>query len=172
MCSSGTPHPAIPPRPGPRLTAPPHPHHPAPPPLSLPITPRQPRVPSPTSPHPSPPRPAPLRRNSGVANVSDQQYRRRNSTPRHRQASNSSKCPPDAAQPRPAQSVPAGQDKPAPHGAAAAPAIRLPRGSHHTRSAPPTLPSPLPHARTVGLKDPTKTECPQVTKFSPPIIRP
>ena len=34
------------------------------------------------------------------------------------------------------------------------------------RSAPPTLPSPLPCTRTVGsLKDPTKTECPQITKF-------
>ena len=45
LCSPGTPHPAKPPRPGPRLTPPPpppHQHHPAPPPPSLPIMQRQP----------------------------------------------------------------------------------------------------------------------------------
>ena len=78
-----------------------------------------------------------------------------------------SPAPPHRSFPAP----PARQDKPAAH--CAAPAIRLPRGPttpRWARSAPPTLPSPLPRARTVGLKDPTKTECPLITKFSPPVL--
>ena len=93
-----------PPRPGPRLTAPPsHLHHPALPPLSLPITPRQPRVPSPTSPRPpfpgrgslSPLRPAPFLSAAtvGSPNVSNQQNRLRDSPLRHCRASNRGAVP-------------------------------------------------------------------------------
>ena len=40
--------------------------------------------------------------------------------------------------------------------------------AHTSRSAPFTLPSPLPRAPRVGsLKDATKPECPQISKFSP-----
>ena len=147
LCSPGTPHPANPPRPGPRLTATPHPHHPAPPPLSLPVTPRQPRVPNPTSPRPpfpgrgrlAPLCPAPplsaatggrpmFRINKTAAGI------RLRGTAGPRTAT---QCPPGVAKPRPALSVPsrsarpvpAGRDRPAPR--RAAPALRLPRGPHH-----------------------------------------
>ena len=165
MCSSGTPHPAIPPRPGPRLTAPPHPHHPAPPPLSLPITPRQPRVPSPTSPRPpfpgglTPLRPAPplSAETVGSPNVSNRQYRCWDSPPRHRRASNSASvlarrrtAPPSRIRPFPLRPhVPADQDKPAPDGAA--PAIRLHRGPHaNPHRLTPLRPAPPLSAATVG----------------------
>ena len=145
-----------------------HSHHPAPPPQSLPITQRQPSplrraCPAPHRPSPgeaasplsAPPRPSPPQQ----WGVSNQQNRRRDSPPQHCRASNSGSVPTPCRKARPAPSVPsrsarpvpASQDMPAPR--RAAPALRHPAAP----TTPPTLPSPLPLARTVGLrKDPTK----------------
>ena len=126
---------------------PPHPHHPAPLPLSLPITPRQPRVPSPTSPRPQfPGLLAPLRPALtlsaaiiGSPNVSNQQNRRLDLPPRHCWASNSGSVPARrrTAPPRPICPFLLLPPRPGWPGQAgprnAVPALRLPRGPNPTQ---------------------------------------
>ena len=161
LCSPCTPHPANQPRPGPRLTAPPA-HPPAPPrpaaavPLHLapPASRAQPHIAQAALPRPGslkPLRPAqPLSAATvGSHDVSNQQFCRRYAPPRHRRASNSGSVPAQrrTAPPCPIRPfpllphVPAGEDKPVPHGAA--PAISIPlRPTHRVPPCPPLFPAP------------------------------
>ena len=132
------------------------------------------------SPLSAPLHPSPAQRwgRGPVANVSNQQNRRRDSPPRHHRASNSGSVPARrrTASPRPIRPFPLRLPRPGwpgqarPRGAAPA----LPHGLHFT---PPTLRSTQPALRvqssprpnTVGsLKGPTKTECKPIMKFYPP----
>ena len=122
---------------------------------------------------PSPLRPAPLRSNSRVAQCFEsekkppgffsaapprlkQRLRRRTALPAPSVPSRSSLTPRLArtSQPPTARRPPSG----------------YPVAPTTPRSTPPTLPGcpPLFPAGAVGLKDPTKPECPLITNFSPP----
>ena len=83
-------------------------------------------------------------------------------------------CLPDAAQPCPPHpSLPAPPARlgwPGQPPMARRPPSGYPVAPTTPRSTPPTLPGcpPLFPAEAVGLKDPTKPECPLITNFSPP----